>query len=341
MTYQDIAELLKTQPYDFLRADPRLGDRIILLGLGGSYAYGTNIEDSDVDIRGVALNSKEEILLGRPFEQVLDNVTDTTVYSFTKFVKLLTEANPNILELLFLDEDQYLYLSPVGKELIEKRELFLSERVMYSFGGYARAQLSRLDNKAMRNLDQPGQEEHILHSVQNAYMTFPDKYFSFPEDAIRLYIDDSDRDDMVSEIFMDVTLKHYPLRDYKCMWSEMHNIVKEYGKIGKRAKSAMRRDIAKHGMHVLRLQDQCLEMLMTGTMHTRRTEDHDLLMDIRNGKYTDDNGQMTDAFFDIVRENDRKIKEAAALGKLPKKPDYKGIEAFVCDVNEKIIRGEL
>ena len=27
---------------------------------------------------------------------------------------------------------------------------------------------------------------------------------------------------------MDVNLKKYPLRDYKCMWSEMHNIVKDY-----------------------------------------------------------------------------------------------------------------
>lgn len=35
---------------------------------------------------------------------------------------------------------------------------------------------------------------------------------------------------MDTEIYMDVTLSHYPLRDYKSMWSEMNNIVKDYAK---------------------------------------------------------------------------------------------------------------
>ena len=48
--------------YDFLRTDPHLVDNICLLTYGGSHAYGTNIEGSDMDIRGIALNSAEEIL---------------------------------------------------------------------------------------------------------------------------------------------------------------------------------------------------------------------------------------------------------------------------------------
>ena len=63
MTINEIKEMIKTKPYDFLRTNQHLGKNIILLGLGGSYSYGTNNEDSDVDVRGVALNSKEEILL--------------------------------------------------------------------------------------------------------------------------------------------------------------------------------------------------------------------------------------------------------------------------------------
>ena len=34
---------------------------------------------SDIDLRGVALNNKEEILLGKDFEQVVEIDTDTTV----------------------------------------------------------------------------------------------------------------------------------------------------------------------------------------------------------------------------------------------------------------------
>lgn len=62
MNIEQIKEKLKSEEYDFLRTDPHLGNNIILLGLGGSHAYGTNIETSDLDVRGCAINSKIEIL---------------------------------------------------------------------------------------------------------------------------------------------------------------------------------------------------------------------------------------------------------------------------------------
>ena len=42
MEEKDFRALLDTKEYEFLKTNPRLGDRIMLLGLGGSYAYGTN-----------------------------------------------------------------------------------------------------------------------------------------------------------------------------------------------------------------------------------------------------------------------------------------------------------
>ena len=38
----DFNELIKSSKYDFLRTNNHLGNKIILLGLGGSWAYGTN-----------------------------------------------------------------------------------------------------------------------------------------------------------------------------------------------------------------------------------------------------------------------------------------------------------
>ena len=97
MTVEEIREKLKTSEYDFLRNNKHLGSNIILLGLGGSYSYGMNIEGkSDIDIRGVALNSKEEILLLQNFGQIVDE--NTTIYSFNKMVNLLCKANPNVME---------------------------------------------------------------------------------------------------------------------------------------------------------------------------------------------------------------------------------------------------
>ena len=200
MTTNDFKAVLKTPEYDFLKTNPHLGNNIILLGLGGSHAYGTNVEGSDIDIRGIALNSKSDILGSSNFEQVVNEATDTTIYSLRKIVSLLSSCNPNTIEILGLKPEHYLYLSPIGQELLDNKKLFLTKRAVQSFGGYAFAQLRRLDNKAARTLEQAEREQHILNSITNASYVWPDKYDCFKDgDFVNLYLDDSDLDDMDKE----------------------------------------------------------------------------------------------------------------------------------------------
>ena len=85
----DFKMLLETKEYEFLKTEPRLGRRILLLGLGGSYAYGTANENSDIDFRGVTLNLPSDLLGLTEFEQYEDQHTDTVIYSFNKMVRLL------------------------------------------------------------------------------------------------------------------------------------------------------------------------------------------------------------------------------------------------------------
>lgn len=334
----DIKQCIYTPEYDFLKTNNHLGKNIILLAFGGSHSYGTNIETSDIDVRGIALNSKEEILLQKDFEQVVDDATDTTIYSFNKIVKLLAEANPNTLEILFQNEDAYIELSEIGKLLVENRHVFLSKKCFYTFGGYARQQLRRLDNKSMRTLPQPAQEVHILNSINNAKYSFHDKYFDFEDDNINLYIDKAVSEDLESEIFMNINLTHYPLRDYKSMWMEMHNIVKEYGKLGKRASNAfLHNKVNKHAMHLVRLMLYCIDILETGTFNTHAGRHLPLLLDIRNGKYMGENNQMTDEFFKLVDSLEKQMQIAFENTKLPDKPDMKKINEIICIVNEKVV----
>ena len=344
MTIQEIRDkVLFSKEYEFLKTNEHLGDNIILIGLGGSYAYGTQKEDgtSDVDCRGCALNTKEEILTNKNFEQFVNEETDTTIYSFNKLVSLLCNVNPNTVELLGLKPEHYLYIHPIGQELLNNAHLFLSKKAVYSFGGYASAQLRRLDNKAVRLVNQEQREKHILNSIMNASHTFPERYFQFDEDCINLYIDKSQQEEYDTEIFMDINLKHYPLRDYKAMWSEMNNIVKDYAKIGKRNKHAIEHGkLGKHMMHLIRLYMMCLDILEKEQIITYREAEHDLLMDIRNGKYLDSNNQPIPEFYEIVDDYEKKLNYAKLNTSLPDNPDYKKINEFVISVNERVVKNE-
>ena len=338
----NIKQLLNTDAYSFLRTNEHLGSNIILLTLGGSHAYGTNVEGSDVDLRGCALNSKEEILTNKNFEQFVNEDTDTTIYAFNKLITLLTNVNPNTCEMLGCKPEHYLYVSPIGQELLDNRHLFLSKKCIHSFGGYANAQLRRLDNKAVRLVSQTEREQHILNSIKNAAYSFKEQYFEHDEDSIKLYIDKSHQEEYDTEIFMDVNFTHYPLRDYKGMWSVMNNIVKEYGKIGKRNSHAIEHNkLGKHMMHLVRLYLMCLDILNEGEIITYREKDHDFLMSIRNGAYLDDNRQPTPEFFDIVADFEDKLEKAKATTQLPDNPDYKKINEFVMSVNERIVTGNI
>lgn len=338
MNLEEIKNVLKTEEYTNLFNNEHLGKNIILLGLGGSYAYGTNTEDSDLDIRGCALNSKKEILLGNGFEQVVDKNTDTTIYSFNKLVKLLSNCNPNVIELLGLKPEHYFIKTDIGEELIKNSHLFLSKTCINSFGEYANSQLRRLDNKAARTLEQEEKEKHILNSINNARYTFPEKYFSYDKDNINLYINDAIGDNLEKEIYMDISLTHYPLRDYKCMWSEMNNIVKDYAKVGKRNEKAIATGkLAKHMMHLVRLYHMCFDILEKEQIITYRENEHDLLMDIRNGKFLDNN-QPNSAFQDLLNELEKRFEYAKLNTSLPDKCNKEKIDEFVMSVNERIIK---
>ena len=132
---------------------------------------------------------------------------------------------------LFLENPLITILAPIGKELLDNRKMFLSKRALYSFGGYATAQLRRLDNKSMRTLEQAQQEQHILNSVTTASYAWPEKYQCFgDDDFVNLYLDASEQEDMDKEIFMDIHLTHYPLVDHYGIYSEMNQVIKDYNK---------------------------------------------------------------------------------------------------------------
>jgi len=136
----NINEVIKLSEYNFLRKNEHLGNNLLFVVFGGSHAYGTNVETSDIDIRGIATNSIDELLGIKEWEQYTDEYTDSTIYGFNKMIKLLINVNPNVIEMLGCKPEHYTLLSPAGKLLLDKKNLFLSQKAVYSFREYSNAQ---------------------------------------------------------------------------------------------------------------------------------------------------------------------------------------------------------
>ena len=90
-------------------------------------------------------------------------------------------------------------------------------------------------------------------------------------------------------------------------------------------------------MHLVRLYLMCLDILEQEEIITYREKDHELLMDIRAGKYQKADGGFHQSFFDMVAELSGKLEYARSHTSLPRSPDMKRIEEFVMDVNRKSI----
>jgi hypothetical protein len=118
----------------------------IFLTQAGSHAYGTNIASSDMDIRGIAIAPRNYYLgFLEVFEQAESKEPDFVVFELKKFMKLATEANPNVLELLWTAPENHLVVTTAAETLIANRELFLSQKAKHTFSGYAMSQLKRIN----------------------------------------------------------------------------------------------------------------------------------------------------------------------------------------------------
>ena len=331
--------LLERPEYNFLKTDPCLGKNIIFLTYGGSHAYGTNVEGSDIDIRGCTLNSKADLLGMGGFEQVVDDHTDTTVYAFNKLLGLLVNCNPNTIELLGCRPEHYFVLTPIGQQLLDQRKMFLSRRAVNSFGGYAGQQLRRLEN-ALAHDAYPAEvkERHIMGSCENAMLSFSERYRTFDPAQIRLSVGETGGR---PQVLADINMERVPLREFTGMMGELVELTRNYDKIHHRNKKKDDAHLNKHAMHLVRLYLMCLDILEKEEIVTYREADHGLLMDIRNGRYQKADHTFSAEFYDLLNGLEKRLDYAKQNTSLPEAPDLARIEAFQMEVNERVVRDEI
>ena len=183
------------------------------------------------------------------------------------------------------------------------------------------------------------------NSIKSASYEWPERYSSMCNGLnVKLYLDDTDKqlEGLTKDIFIDIDLKHYPLRDYEGMWSLMKNIVNSYDKLGQRNSKAIEHGkLGKHMMHLVRLYLMCLDILEKEEINTYREHDITFLMDIRNGKFLDSNNHPVPEFYEMVDEYEKKLHYAAKHTNLPDRPDYNKINELLMSINERVVLGKV
>jgi predicted nucleotidyltransferase len=314
----------------------------IYLARHGSHAYGTNIASSDVDVKGIAIPPKEYHLgflhKFEQYERMGDNEggnlarlrslkgtdCDVVIYSFSKFVKLAADCNPNIIEVLFCDEDDILECDYHGEALRNYRHNLLSKKARHTFSGYAHAQLKRIKSHRAWLLNPPK-----APPARKDYGLSEEKKMSKGELGAFEAMTEEKRADLSKEAVVLYTQERaYQNRQRE--WKQYQNWQQNRNEKRSELEAKFGYD-TKHGMHLIRLMRMCKEILETGKVNVKRPDAEELLK-IRAGELPYDG---------LIEEAERLDAECGELYEtstvLRHKPNLEAINKFVVHHTERYL----
>lgn len=146
-------------PKDILKEHEALQEWAILVAYRGSIAHGMYVPQNDPnsiddkDVMGICIPPIEYYFGlseygSRGTKEIKKNEWDIVVYELKKFISLLEKGNPNVLSLLWTEEQFIISQTDEGKFLRENRNLFVGRHVFHSFTGYAYSQLYKMEHLA-------------------------------------------------------------------------------------------------------------------------------------------------------------------------------------------------
>lgn len=205
-----------------------------LFALSGSHAYGLNTETSDRDYKGITVAPKRFYTGFKKFEQKdkgwndeagifleHDEPVDSTVYEIRRFLELTANQNPNILEMMWQREDNYLVLNDIGKYLLQYKTHFLTKKMSKSFTGYAHAQIKKMmTHRKWLLLENPpdrpdpadyGIEHDEFPLRQDDIQRFLEFLYTLVRDRIGYFEESRELYSILQEIDYKQVLKQYPL----------------------------------------------------------------------------------------------------------------------------------
>jgi uncharacterized protein len=150
-------------PADETFAGSDLYERVIYRCIVGSRAFGLYDESSDTDRRGIYLPPADLhwSLYGVP-DQLENEITQEAYWELQKFVTMALKANPNILECLYTPLVEH--ATPLARDLLAMREMFLSRLVYQTYNGYVMSQFKKLQTD-LRNQGAV-KWKHVMHLIR-------------------------------------------------------------------------------------------------------------------------------------------------------------------------------
>lgn len=169
-----------------------LPDNIAYLTIMGSAAYGVNNDDSDQDLygfcippKGIVFPHSEGVVFGfgdqgEKFDQWQEHHIrhpddpkreyDFSVYNIVKYLSLVMQNNPNMIDSLFTPANCVVQATPVGQHVRERRRQFLHKGAWHKFKGYAFAQMGKIKGKVnSTNPKRAATIEQFGYDVKFAY----------------------------------------------------------------------------------------------------------------------------------------------------------------------------
>ncbi len=278
----------------------------ILRVVWGSRAFGTADADSDTDIRGVFIPPRPLLLgLGR-FEQYEDAASDTVIYSLAKFVRLALTNNPNILDILWADDEDVLFIDEYGQRLRTSRDLFLSRQVAQTYAGYAASQIQRMETH-YRWLHNP--PDHQPTAAEFGAQPHPAGGVRFPN-----------------------THQERAFQSANKYWQNYQKWRANRNPERSALEEAHGYD-TKHALHLLRLYRMGIEILREGVVRVKRP-DAAWLRSVRAGRYS------YPELMQLVASLQQELAAAEAQTTLPLQPDEAAINALLVALHWQALQSE-
>lgn len=172
-----------------LHAANDIAGTLAFTAIGGSHSYGLAHEESDIDIRGIYIANFDDFLCLRNIRDSYNyNNPDFVLYELNKFCNLAASANPNALEIVYGIK---LGSNRIFEEIIyDNRDIFLSNFVKVTYGGYARQQLGRVERGEESGKLAP--ERRVKH-LTHVFRLLEQAERILKEGTVDLQVQDKDR----------------------------------------------------------------------------------------------------------------------------------------------------